>query len=399
MTTASPAEPADEPTAGQDPAGARLDGALVVLMLALYAPLLFFGYGSDNDTYLVLDSGRGLLRDHTYTPSRNPGYFLYELTTGVLSQVGGSVLCNAATLAMAVVSLLCFLKICRRLEVPRPHLLGLLLVIHPALWVNGTCTMEYVWALALVLAGTLLVIKRSYGVAAVLLGLAIAIRSTSFIAAGLVLGYALLARRPDRGRVVLAGFIAVVIGGLFYLPPFRQAGFSLAFLKPMTGGSELWTLKLRLARFVYKNLYFWGLLGSLALPVLLLLGWRRLLDPGRRRVVLACAGVVAAYEALFLKYPIEIAYLLPTLPAVLILLGIGLAHRPVVIGAFGVLLLSYAALNLNIARPDQHDRATGGAVGLWVEPGYVLQDARKRQALRGCDSYDCWVAVTKEEGR
>ena len=399
MTTASPAEPADEPTAGQDPAGARLDGALVVLMLALYAPLLFFGYGSDNDTYLVLDSGRGLLRDHTYTPSRNPGYFLYELTTGVLSQVGGSVLCNAATLAMAVVSLLCFLKICRRLEVPRPHLLGLLLVIHPALWVNGTCTMEYVWALALLLAGTLLVIKRSYGVAAVLLGLAIAIRSTSFIAAGLVLGYALLARRPDRGRVVLAGFIAVVIGGLFYLPPFRQAGFSLAFLKPMTGGSELWTLKLRLARFVYKNLYFWGLLGSLALPVLLLLGWRRLLDPGRRRVVLACAGVVAAYEALFLKYPIEIAYLLPTLPAVLILLGIGLAHRPVVIGAFGVLLLSYAALNLNIARPDQHDRATGGAVGLWVEPGYVLQDARKRQALRGCDSYDCWVAVTKEEGR
>jgi len=198
---------------------------------------------------------------------------------------------------------------------------------------------------------------------------------------------------------VLAGFIAVVIGGLFYLPPFRQAGFSLAFLKPMTGGSELWTLKLRLARFVYKNLYFWGLLGSLALPVLLLLGWRRLLDPGRRRVVLACAGVVAAYEALFLKYPIEIAYLLPTLPAVLILLGIGLAHRPVVIGAFGVLLLSYAALNHNIARPDQHDRATGGAVGLWVEPGYVLQDARKRQALRGCDSYDCWVAVTKEEGR
>jgi hypothetical protein len=398
VTTAVPADPADAPTTGQDPAGARLDWALVVLMLALYAPLLFFGYGSDNDTYLVLDSGRGLLRDHAYTPSRNPGYFLYELTTGVLSRVGGSVLCNAATLAMAVVSLLCFLKICRRLDLPRPHLLGLLLVVHPVFWVNGTCTMDYVWALALLLAGTLLVIKRSYWSAAVLLGLAIGVRSTSFIAAGLVLGYALLARRPDRGRVVLAGVVAVVLGGLFYLPPFRQAGWSLAFLRPMTGGSEFWTPKLRLARFIYKNLYFWGLLGSLALPVLLLLGWRRLLDPGRRRVVLACAGVVAAYEALFLKYPIEIAYLLPMLPAVLILLGIGLAHRPVVMGAFGLLLLSYAALNINIARPDQHDRATGGSVGLWVEPGYVIQDVRKRQALRGCDSYDCWVAVTKEGG-
>jgi hypothetical protein len=402
VTTAPPAAPAATPTAGpagDHAAGARGDWALVALMLALYAPLLFFGYGSDNDTYLVLDSGRGLLRDHTYTPSRNPGYFLYELTTGVLSRFGGSVLCNAATLAMAVVSLLCFLKICRRLDVPRPHLLGLLLVVHPVFWVNGTCTMEYVWALALLLAGALLVIKRSYWPAAVLLGLAIAVRSTSFIAAGLVLGYALLARRPDRGRVVLAGVVAVVLGGLFYLPPFIHAGYSPAFLKPMIGTSELWTLKLRLARFVYKNLYFWGLIGSLALPVLLLLGSRRLLDPARRPLVLGCAGVVAAHEALFLRFPIELGYLLPMLPAVLILLGVGLAHRPAAILVFGALLLSYAGVNVNIARPDQHDRATGGSVGLWVEPGYVVQEARKRLALRGCDSYDCWVAVMKEDGR
>jgi hypothetical protein len=399
VTTASPAAPADTPTAGAGRDGARSDLALVALMLALYVPLLFFGYGSDNDTYLVLDSGRGLLRDHAYKPSRNPGYFLYELTTGVLSRLGGSVLCNAATLAMAVVSLLCFLKICRRLDVPRPPLLGLLLVIHPVLWANGTCTMDYVWALALLLAGTLAVVRRSYSPAAVLLGLAVAVRSTSFIAAGLVLGYALVVRRPDRGRVILAGVVAVVLAGLFYLPPFRHAGYSPSFLRPMIGGAEFWTPELHLARFVYKNLYFWGLLGALALPVLLLLGSRRLLDPARRPVVLACAGIVAAYEALFLEFPIEMGYLLPVLPAALILLGIALAHRPVTIGLFGLILLSYAMISVNIARPDRPDRATGGSVGLWVEPGYVVQEARKRLALRGCDSYDCWVAVTKEDGR
>jgi hypothetical protein len=397
--TASPAAPEDMPPAARAPAGARGDLALVGLLLALYVPLLFFGYGSDNDTYLVLDRGRQLLHDHTYQPSRNPGYFLYEGATGLLSAVGGSVLCNAATLAAAAASLLCFLRICRRLDVPRHHLLGLLLVIHPVFWVSGTCTMEYVWALALLLAGTLLVLKRSYAVAGIVFGLAIAVRSTSFIAAGLVLGYALLGRPDDRRRVLVAGVVAVALGGLFYLPPFRQAGYSLAFLKPMTGGAEFWTPKLRAARFVYKNLYFWGLAAALALPVLLLMGWRRLLDPARRRVVLACAGVVAAYELLFFKYPIEIAYLLPVLPAVLILLGIGLAHRPVALGCFGALLLSYAVLNVNIARPDQHGRAMGGLVGLWLEPGYVIQDARKRLALRGCDTYDCWVAITRQDGR
>jgi hypothetical protein len=397
--TASAVSPPEAPPAARGPAGARGDLALVGLLLVLYVPLLFFGYGSDNDTYLVLDSGRQLLRDHTYQPSRNPGYFLYEAVTGLLSGAGGSVLCNAATVAAAVASLLCFLRICRRLDVPRPHLLALLLVIHPVFWVNGTCTMEYVWALALLLAGTLLVLNRSYAAAGVVLGLAIAVRSTSFIAAGLVLGYALLGRRDDRRRVVVAGVVAVVLGGLFYLPPFRQAGYSLAFLKPMTGGAEFWTLELRAARFVYKNLYFWGLAGALVLPVLLLIGLRPLLDPSRRPVVLACAGVVAAYEALFFKYPIEIAYLLPVLPAVLILLGICLARRPVALGCFGVLLLSYAVLNVNIARPDQHDRATGGSVGLWLEPGYVIQDVSKRRALKGCDSYNCWVAVTKQDGR
>jgi hypothetical protein len=259
--------------------------------------------------------------------------------------------------------------------------------------------MEYVWALAMLLAGALLTLKRSYATAGAVLGLAIALRSTSFIAAALVVGSALIRRPGDRGRVLLGGVVTLVLGGLFYLPPFRQAGYSLAFLRPMTGGPEFWTPELRLARFIYKNVYFWGLPAALALPALLILGSRALLDPDRRRLVLACAAGVAAYELMFLMYPIEPAYLLPALPAVLILLGIAAANRPVSLGLFGCLLLSYAVLDINVARPDRPERATGGTVGLWVEPGYLVQDARKRLALRGCDSYDCWVAVAGPEGR
>ena len=375
----------------------RADVLPVVLMLALYTPLLFLGYGSDNDTYLVLDSGRELIEQRTYTPSRNPGYFLFESIVGVLSRVGGSLLCNAATLAAAVAALACFLRVCRELDVPRRHLLGLLFVLHPVVWVNSTCTMDYMWALALLLAGLLMTIRRAYLAAGVALGLAIAVRSTSFVGVGLVLAFPFAGRREDRPRVLAAGLIAVALGGLFYLPSFRHAGYTPAFLRPMTGGAEFWTPKLRLARFVYKNLYFWGLVGSMMLPVLLFLGRRPLSDPRRRGAVLACAAVVGAYEALFLKYPIELAYLLPVVPAVLILLGIALAERPGALAALAAALMLYAAVNFNVARPDNPERATGGTVGLWVEPGLVVQDARERAALRHCDTFSCWQRVTGRE--
>jgi hypothetical protein len=372
----------------------RADLLLIALMLALYTPLIFFGYGSDEDTYLVLDSGRALIDHHTYRPSRNPGYFLFESMNAVLARVGGSVLCNAATLAAGIAAVLCFVGVCRELEVPRRHLLGVLFVLHPVAWVAATSTMDYTWALALLLAGLLCVIRRAYVAAGFILGLAIAMRSTSFVAAGLVLTFALVARREDWRKIMLAGTIAAVLGGLFYVPSWRHAGCTLSFLKPMIGEADFWTPKLRLARFLYKNVYFWGLLGSMMLPVLLALGRRGISDRRHRPTVLACAAVVVAYEALFLKYPLEGGYLLPMLPAVLILLGIGLAHRPAILAAFGAALALYAVVSINVARPDEPYRATGGRVGLWIEHGPLWRDVRMRTTLLGCDTHAGWQKIT-----
>jgi hypothetical protein len=385
---------ADAPARAAGPPGRRNDLLLLAAMVLLYLPLVFIGYGTDNDTFLVLDSGRQLINEHTYVPSRNPGYLLYEAAVGVLDRVGGPVLSNAATLASAAAALWCFLQICRHLDVPRPHLLGMLLVIHPVFWTSAACTMDYVWALALLLAGCLLLLRRAYLAAGVVLGLSVGMRSTSCIAAGLFLVFALAGRPADRRRVVLAGVVAVALGALCYLPSFRHAGYTLSFLTPLIGGEELWTPGLRLARFGYKNIYFWGPVAAMLLPALLLLVRRGLSDPRRRSLVACCLAVAAAYEALFLAYPIDLPYLLPFLPAVLILLGVALAQQPGLLAAFGVALASYAVLNVNIARPDHPGRATGGTVGLWLEPGLVLQNVRERAELRHCRTNAEWMTAT-----
>ena len=101
-----------------------------------------------------------------------------------------------------------------------------------------------------------------------------------------------------------------------------------------------------------------------------------------------------AYKALFLKYPLEGGYLLPMLPAVLILLGIGLAHRPAILAAFGAALALYAVVSINVARPNEPYRATGGRVGLWIEHGPLWRDVRMRTMLLGCDTHAGWQKIT-----
>ena len=58
--------------------------AFVLLLL----PLCRLGYGSDNDTYGVLEAGRAVWQQHHLYTSRNPGYWTFEALTFALSQAG-----------------------------------------------------------------------------------------------------------------------------------------------------------------------------------------------------------------------------------------------------------------------------------------------------------------------
>jgi hypothetical protein len=89
---------------------------------------------------------------------------------------------------------------------------------------------------------------------------------------------------------------------------------------------------------------------------------------------------IVVFEALFLKVPLENEYLLPMLPFALILIGVLLRDRRKALIGLVCVQLSYAMININLARPDQENHATDATVGLWIEPGYVVHDTRKRLA-------------------
>jgi hypothetical protein len=356
----------------------------------LYAPWLFLGYGADDDAYRIVRTGRVLLEEGQYIGSRNPGYLVPELATMALNAVGGSVLSNLGTLAMALVALGAFLAVAERLRLSAPLLLGAGLALHPAFWSNAAATMDHVWGLGFLLAGWAVLLDRRWLLAGVLLGLAVGSRFTMLFAVLGVLAFAWFTVAEDRRHVVRSAVVAGLLGAACYLPSAHEFGWTLGFLEPAgLGGPELWTWPLRIGRWGYKSLYFWGLPTAAFLAGLGVFALRR--RPLPRPALLAlCLAVPVAYEALFLRFPLDVGYLLPIAPFVLVAVGVLLAERRRWLVAFVVVLALHNVVTFNLARPDRPFGASEAAFGLWVEPGPLVESTQIRLRTRDCTDVACW---------
>lgn len=86
---------------------------------------------------------------------------------------------------------------------------------------------------------------------------------------------------------------------------------------------------------------------------------------------------------LFLKIPVQRAYLLPMLPFALILLGLATRERPRLLMVITLLIFSYNFVSLNIARADVRDHATRAILGPFIDRGFLLDDVAARLQLAG----------------
>ncbi|MDX1531229.1 MAG: hypothetical protein R3362_06860, partial [Rhodothermales bacterium] len=370
----------------------RSERALLLAAAVAYVPLAFLGYGADVDAYAVLEAADRIGEGEPYAPSRPPGFPVHELAVVLLGGLGGSVLSNLGTAAMVLVALGSFLALGRRFDVPHRLLLGAVFAFHPFVWANAAATIDYFWALGFALAGAVLLLDRRWAAAGLLFGLAIGARATSLLLVACLLGFVVWRGRAAWRGPAVAAALAVGLGALCYVPTLVAFDFTLGFLTPVGAEEQAaWSWAERLGRFGYKNVYLWGLPAALALVALLANAAASGL-PGRRvhRALLGlCGAVVVLYEALYLRYPLEQEYLIPTIPFVLLALGV-LASRRGLVG-LGVLVLAYNAVSLNVARPDRPLHATGAEVGLWVEPGYLVADVRERLRVRDCRTIACWT--------
>jgi hypothetical protein len=354
---------------------------LIVILLAfvLYLPFIFMGYGSDIDSHgIIQKTSKSLIESHRYVPSRYPGYFVHEIATTALFLLGGSLATNLGTMVMSLLTVYFFIRVCGHHKIPHGHLLSVFLIIQPLYWVASTSTIDYLWALGLLFIGYGLLINKRHIPAGILFGLAIGARLSSVVFVTALLVSYLVAREPDRIQVLFSAVISAIVGSLMYIPSYIHAGSSLGFL---TYFMDEWDWTGYLARFVYKNIYFWGLQTVVALlfiTPLIIRGLRGNYEIHYRTVITFSILVIAGFEAMYLKVPLEKAYLLPMLPFALMLLGISLKNHRWIIILLTLVQFSYNFLNINIAKPDIPRHATTATVGLWLEWGYLITDIINR---------------------
>ena len=356
--------------------------ALLLLAAFLYVPLTFLGYGTDPDSYRVVRTSERLLRSGVYRPSRPPGYFLHEIVSTALVALGGSVAANLGTVVLSLVCIYAFLEICRHHRIPRAHLLALLMISQPRYWASSTATIDYLWALAPAMLGYLASLKDRNLLAGSLLGLAIGTRLSSGAFMLAVLGSWLASGRLSARRGLVLVGTASLVAIVLYLPQFVSSGCSLGFLTYVRPG---WGLTNRLGAFAYRNVYFWGLQTVVALLVLSPLIARRAVRSfaGEHREAMVFALVlIAAEEGLLLMAPLEEEYLLPILPAALMIVGLSLRgeRRPLLILLAASLSFNVVSLNLVRGQLDKHQIAA--TLGLWVEPGHLVREVTRRVEIQ-----------------
>ncbi len=280
---------------------------LALAYVASRAPFLSIGYGTDPDAWRMALSGLWLWDHHEFYPSRLPGYPVPELAyAGVIK--GGALATNTLTMLVSLAGVWLFARIAAKLDLPNRGLIVAGFAFTPLLWINSMTTMDYMWALTFVLAAYYFLLRRSSIIAGLMLGLAVASRSTSLVMLVPLLAYMWRDGRRDEIRPFVVAMIAVAL--LAWAPIYWK--YELRFINFYDSKVGY----LAVLRLLGKDTL--GLFGSMAVIAAAAVSLPRLArlpaDALRDKHVMVWVLAVAMTLLAFTRLPHEAAYLIPVYP-------------------------------------------------------------------------------------
>lgn len=307
--------------------------ALLIILLAISrVAFLGPGYGVDPDAWRVALTAEHIADTGEYRFSREPGYPLHEIA-GALLIGGGPAALNGATAAFSVLAALLFAMILHHLGIKDYLLGGLAMGLVPVIYENSIVTMDYLWALAFMMAALYSTLQRRFLLAGVLLGCAIGCRLTSGV---LIIPLAIIAGRdsddPDGFQSLAPPLLklasaSLLVASVAFLPVFFQYG--LSSLRFYDTASPPLADVCRRAAFDVWGTFGVGIIGLAVVGIALFPAW---VTPGRgsknHSLVLRASWVaITLFTVAFLRLPVEAGYLIPVVPFVLLVLALNLKRR------------------------------------------------------------------------
>jgi len=311
-------------------------------------PFISANYGRDPDAFRVIITARLIAESGDYASSRLPGYPLHEYLLAFTPAKYDPAVSNALTAIFSCFAFIFFALILRHFNIQHYLLLALAFAAVPVIYINSVTTMDYMFALACMLASLYFTLVSRPLLAGLMLGLAIGFRITSGalllpLAYWLVSGSGIKrALKPLLTLSISAGIVSV----LCYLPVLSKYGLNFfTFYDYKTYPSLIELASLAITK-VWGTLGILGVAAAITAALLKMRKENSFRDQAERmRIAVLCVLGIVIFLAAFLRLPLEAAYLIPIVPFVLLLIGLILPQR-LTAALSGILLIApFVAIN------------------------------------------------------
>jgi len=284
-------------------------------------PFIFNGYGTEEDSWgLVLNAFR-MREEGAYSFSRMPGHPLHEITLSI-SPITSPAVFNGLSMLFGLAAVILFYYLLRKYKFKFAFEGALMFAFVPVFYISNTYTIDYAWAIAFVLGSWLALKNDRLIIAGALLGLAVGCRITAG-AMALPFMIMLWKGRPKEwlGKVFVLGATSLLVTIVLFLPVWQTYGWEFfgAYKLPSPP----------LPKVFYKGSFgVFGFLGRAGLIVAAFISLKdrnNITSPfGEKPAVtdrLAWISIVVIFLVAYLSYPEKSAFMIPLLPALVLLSG------------------------------------------------------------------------------
>ena len=341
---------------------------ILCFLIISYGIFALNGYGNDDDTYRMLNTWKTLISEGRYVPSRFQGNLIPELTIGLASEIGGFYLANFISVVLSVSSLFIFYALLLRVTTSLIAALSVLAIASNPFWIIvSTTSMDYIYGAFFFILGLFILLKERPRWAGLLFAAAVSSRLTygPMVAIAFLLYFPYTQEKLKLRSSLIQGFLVfLVASGILYLPVFFASGMSLSFLAigPDASGGFVGII----ARFIYKNIYFWGLPAFVLLIIFLTQDrsiYQKIETNPFQKVRVekllfhGALWCIIYNEIMFFRLPHEYAYLLPLLFSVAYLIATSDRIKKTRYLSFliGLQLLYGLIFNLDVIQTYQKD--------------------------------------------
>ena len=363
---------------------------LLVITLLSRLPFLNAGYGVEEDSWGYVVAAHNTVETGVFEPSRLPGHPVHELVLTFFYPASPFVF-NGLSALMSVMAVFFFALICIELHIKHYFWAALAFAFTPVFYISSTYVIDYVWAIAFVLASLFFVLKQKMLPAGILLGLAIGTRITSgaMLMPFAIILWNILPQEKKIKKIALLSALSILVGILTFIPIIRQFGFNFFQYYDQFPYPPITKL------FYKATIGVFGLIGIIAIIVLKFIAFSKKnirttfnsKNNLEKAILIACISIFILYAVSYARLPQKSGYMMPLVPFGILFFALWLKEKQFFILCFA-LILSPFLMSINLTDPIRGASHSSFAIKktisgqeLFLDPfsGPIFSDYSKRK--------------------